>query len=72
MGTTDQKVSKNMTFGELLRAYPNAAAILSSYGLHCVGCRMNTSETIEQGMRAHGLDDAKLEELIKEINASIA
>lgn len=72
MGASEKKVSKNMTFGQLLQSYPDAAPILSKYGLHCIGCRLSVSETIEQGMRAHGLNDAKLTELIDEINSSIA
>lgn len=64
----DKKISKDMTFGELLSAYPAAAPVLGQYGLHCIGCHLSVSETIEQGMRAHGMDDARITKLIDELN----
>ncbi|HOP63811.1 MAG TPA: DUF1858 domain-containing protein [Spirochaetota bacterium] len=63
-----QKINKDMTFGELLSDYPEAAPVLGSYGLHCIGCRLSVSETIAQGMKAHGMDDSMTEKLIKELN----
>lgn len=72
MAKSEKKVSKDMTFGELLQSYPDAAPILSKYGLHCVGCRLAVSETLEQGMRAHGRNDANITELLDELNSAIA
>ena len=63
-----QKITKDMTFGELINKYPDAAPILGNYGLHCVGCHLNVHETIEQGMKVHGMDDAAIEKLILELN----
>ena len=63
-----QKINKDMTFGELITKYPDAAPILGNYGLHCIGCHLSVSETIEQGMRAHGMDDASVAKLISELN----
>ncbi len=63
-----QKINKDMTFGELIAKYPEAAPILGNHGLHCIGCHMSVSETIEQGMRAHGMDNAALDKLITELN----
>jgi hybrid cluster-associated redox disulfide protein len=42
--------------------------VLGSYGLHCIGCRLSVSETIEQGMKAHGMDDSMVDKLIVELN----
>ena len=42
----EQKVTKDMTIGEVVRKYPAAAEIMLSYGLHCVGCHVNPFETI--------------------------
>jgi hybrid cluster-associated redox disulfide protein len=64
----EQKISKDMTFGELIRSYPDTVSILGNYGLHCIGCHLSIYETIEQGMKAHGLDGAALEKLINELN----
>ena len=63
-----QKISKDMTFGELLNAFPDTAPILGNYGLHCIGCHLSVSETIEQGMKAHGMDDSAVAKLIGELN----
>lgn len=65
-----QKISKTMTFGDLLKINPAAAPILGRYGLHCIGCHLSVTETIEQGMRAHGMDDAKINKLIEELNSA--
>lgn len=65
----EQKISKTMTFGELIRSYPAAAPVLGRYGLHCIGCHLSVSETIEQGMKAHGMDDASITRLIDELNS---
>ncbi len=69
MSSENTKVNKDMTFAELLQIRPNAAMVLSGYGLHCIGCHLSVSETIEQGMKAHGLGDDKIQELVDELNA---
>lgn len=63
-----QKIHKDMTFGELLRAYTEAAPVLGSYGLHCIGCRLSVDETIEQGMKAHGMNGEMVDKLVLELN----
>ena len=63
-----QKINKDMTFGELMQLYPDTTPILGNYGLHCIGCHLSVSETIEQGMKAHGMDDAAVAKLIDELN----
>lgn len=68
----EKKLNKDMTFGELLQVFPGAAPILGSYGLHCIGCHLSVSETIAQGMRAHGMDDAKITKLIDDLNKAMA
>ena len=62
------KVTKDMGLGEVVQKFPNAAPIFFKYGLHCVGCHAAAFETIEQGCKAHGMDDKKIEEMVKEIN----
>ncbi len=64
----DNKVKNDMTFGDLLQKFPATGQILASYGLHCVGCHIGVMETIEQGARAHGLDDAKIASMMQDLN----
>lgn len=62
-------IHKDMTFGELLKSNPKAGPILAGYGLHCIGCHIGITETIEQGCMAHGLDEATIKKIIGELNA---
>lgn len=62
------KIEKSMTFGELVREYPQTVHILAEYGMHCIGCHIGITETIEQGARAHGLDEKDIQTLLKRLN----
>lgn len=62
------KISKKMSFSELLGKYPETAEIFQEEGMHCFGCPMAMSETIEQGCLAHGINPDKL---IEKINRKI-
>jgi hybrid cluster-associated redox disulfide protein len=59
------KITKDLTFYELINEFPKAGEFLMERGLMCGGCPMAQLETIEQGAMAHGL---KPDELIKELN----
>jgi len=68
MSELASKISRDMTFGDLLKQFPDSGSILMRYGLHCIGCHIGISETIEQGARAHGLDDDRINLMMKELN----
>ncbi len=55
-----------------MNAYPEAAEIIQSYGLHCVGCHANPYETLEMGARGHGMDDATIATMIADVNGFIS
>lgn len=57
--------TKDMTIGEILRQDPNAAPILMSAGMHCVGCPSAQGETLEEAAMVHGID---LEALVYALN----
>ena len=61
-----KKVTKEMTFAELIIENRDAAEKLSDRGLFCGGCPMAQFETIEEGAAAHGVD---VDKLIKELNS---
>ena len=65
---TKKKVTKNMTFAEILGKHPESADVLFESGLHCIGCGAAMYETLEQGCQAHGMNKKHIEELIKKIN----
>lgn len=62
---TKKKITKNMTFAELIVEDQGAAEKLAERGLFCGGCPMAQFETIENGAAAHGID---VDELLKELN----
>ena len=61
------KITKEMTFAELIGSNPEAAMKLAERGLFCGGCPMAQFETIEDGAMAHGVD---VDVLINELNKS--
>jgi len=63
-----EKVTKDMTFQDILSKYPESASIMMKFGLHCIGCHMSAMETIEQGCLGHGMDEKMIDEMLKEIN----
>ncbi|MBU2576257.1 MAG: DUF1858 domain-containing protein [Nanoarchaeota archaeon] len=60
-----KKITKNMTFAELIKMDNSAAEKLAERGLFCGGCPMAQFETIENGAAAHGID---IDKLLKELN----
>ncbi len=72
MAEVTSKISRGMTFGELLKQFPGAGPILMKYGLHCIGCHIGITETIEQGALAHGLDNEKINVLVNELNGQMS
>ena len=66
---SEQKITKDMTFGQVLKDYPQVAPIFMKFGMHCIGCHIAVTETIEQGAMAHGVD---ADELVNELNSVLA
>ena len=62
------EITKNMTFAELIKNNSNAGAVLAKYGMHCIGCRIGITETIEEGVKAHGYSDEILDNIMSELN----
>ena len=60
------KVTKDMTFHQVMRLDPEVLKVLASFQLGCVGCMGAQHETLEKGAMAHGLD---VEELLEALNA---
>ena len=63
-----QLITKDMMLGELVKRYPEAAMLMAQKGMHCIGCGMAGSETIEQGCKAHSMSDEDIDKLIQEMN----
>jgi hybrid cluster-associated redox disulfide protein len=70
--TGDNKINKDMTFGEVLKKYPETVKTFFEYGMHCFGCHIAVSETIEQGALAHGVDVGQLMQDLNKTVSSVA
>lgn len=62
-------ITADWTIQKLIEKYPDSVDILVKYGFHCIGCAMAAYENLEQGAKAHGLNEKKLDKLMKELNA---
>ena len=63
------KITKEMTFGEVLKKYPETVKTFFQYGMHCFGCHLAVDETIEQGAMAHGVE---VDKLMDDLNKTVA
>ncbi len=70
--TNNQLISKDMIIAEVVAEYPQAADIMEAFGLHCMGCSANTSDTIEAGALSHGMEDSEIEQMMNELNSKLA
>jgi hybrid cluster-associated redox disulfide protein len=62
------KITKGMTFAEVMALFPETMGVFLEHGMSCFGCPMSMSETVEQGAVAHGIDPEKL---VTELNKAI-
>ena len=61
-----EMVNKDMLIGELLAKYPQAAPVLMSIGMHCLGCPSAQAESLADAAMVHGID---ADDLVEKINA---
>ncbi len=60
------EITKDMIIGKLLTVKPEAAEVLLSMGMHCLGCPSARGETLGQACEVHGVD---VDEILAQINA---
>lgn len=66
------KIDRKSTIGEIVQMNPETARVFFERGLHCLGCSISFSETLEDGARAHGIDDRTIDKMVDEINKILA
>src|SRR3989344_3487844 len=66
-----QIITKGMTIGDVVAKYPSSVEVLLSAGVHCVGCHVSYSETLEQGFKGHGMTDEEIDAVIVKLNAAV-
>jgi len=62
------KITKKMSFAEIIQEHPELGEFLMEKGMHCIGCPMAQMESLEDGAKAHGLN---ADEIVKELNEKI-
>ncbi len=76
MTTKQRPIHRELTISEIFSLFPGKSQRLAqevtNAGLHCVGCSASTWETIEAGMKGHGMDDASIDGLVDRLNAIIS
>jgi hybrid cluster-associated redox disulfide protein len=60
-----EKITKDMTIGEVLRHNAKTAQVFMRHGMHCLGCAAATGESIAQAAAVHGIE---LNKLLAELN----
>ncbi len=61
-------INKEMKIGEVVEKYPEVVEVLLSYGVHCVGCHVSQYESIEEGLKGHGMTSEKVDEVVEKLN----
>jgi hybrid cluster-associated redox disulfide protein len=64
-------ITRETPIGDIVKEYPLAANALTGLGLHCLGCHASAFETIEQGLKVHGMNDEEVDEAIEKLNKII-
>ena len=67
-----EPVKKDMVIAEVVTKYPDTIPVFLEHGLHCIGCHVAASETVEQGAFAHGMDEKAFAGFMKALNKAVA
>ena len=62
-------ISRHTPLQEIVEKYPEAVELLAEkYHLFCVACLGAAFETLEQGARAHGMEEEEIDKMVEELN----
>lgn len=64
------KITKDMTVGDILDADRGTSVFFLQMGMHCLGCPSSRGETVAEACMVHGVDADKLVDSINEYLAS--
>jgi len=67
----EERLKRELTIGDVLEQYPDAAPLLTEKGIHCVGCHVSPYETLEDGFRSHGMNEEQIDATLAEINEKL-
>ncbi len=64
------KITKHWPVQKILDEVPGSVDCMIEAGLDCFACNSDKSETLEEGMKSHGLSDEDVLKMVDEINKS--
>ena len=64
-----EKVTGETLVGQIVREYPEAAPVLMSIGMHCLGCPASRAESLADACAVHGMP---VDRVVEAINTKIA
>jgi hybrid cluster-associated redox disulfide protein len=65
-------ISKQTKISEIVEHYPSLVEVMvEDYHFHCIGCFASHFENIEQGAMVHGMSNAEITKMIKQLNKLI-
>lgn len=64
----EMKINKDMAILEVVQKYPETMGVFFAFGLHCVGCHVAATESLEEGASAHGIVGKDFDSLMTELN----
>ena len=65
---SENKITKDMLIGEILRLNGELAPILMEMGMHCLGCPASQMESLEDACMVHGVS---ADEMVAKLNGSL-
>jgi iron-sulfur cluster assembly accessory protein len=65
-------ITRAMNIQALADSYPEAVSVMAEKGLHCFGCHGASADSVESGAKGHGMDDAAIDAMVKEMNEMVA
>lgn len=65
-------IKRNDLLGDIISKYPEVVPILAQSGLHCIGCHVSVSESLEDGCSVHGMSDKEINELVNSANKRVS
>lgn len=66
--TGNEKITPDMTMGDIIRLHPEVVDTLIAQGMHCLGCPSAQQESLANACYVHGLDP---ETVTQAVNAAI-
>lgn len=61
-------IHKGMKIEDVLRKFPQTAAVFQRFGVDCAECQLSQYEDVEHGAKVHNID---LDLLLEGLNASL-